>query len=105
MQSTTAEGLVIDGTGDARLMSAGFKFKLDKHFAGNGSYVLTHVEHKAKQRGLYAGDRKAEPFQSAMSMLNFYINRAGKNLPDERREVLEKAKDELRAAFGREKQD
>jgi len=49
--------------------------------------------------------RKAEPFQSAMSMLNFYINRAGKNLPDERRKVLEKAKDELRAAFGRDKQD
>jgi len=40
-----------------------------------------------------------------MSMLNFYINRAGKNLPDERRKVLEKAKDELRAAFGRDKQD
>ena len=49
--------------------------------------------------------RKAEPFQSAMSMLNFYINRAGKNLPASRRQVLEDAKDELRAAFGREKED
>ena len=49
--------------------------------------------------------RKAEPFQSAMSMLNFYINRAGKNLPASRRQVLENAKDELRAAFGREKED
>ena len=68
MQSTTAEGLIIEGTGDARLMSAGFKFKLDKHFAGNGSYVLTHVEHNAKQRGLYAGDRgKAEPFRYSNS--------------------------------------
>ncbi|MGN6538751.1 MAG: DUF3175 domain-containing protein [Mesorhizobium sp.] len=49
--------------------------------------------------------RKAEPFRSAMSMLTFYINRAGKNLPEERKKVLEKVKDELRVAFGREKQD
>ena len=49
--------------------------------------------------------RKAEPFQSAMSMLNFYINRAGKNLPDKQKKVLEDAKDELRVAFGRERQD
>ncbi len=44
--------------------------------------------------------RKAPAFQSAMSMLNFYINRAGKNLPAERKKVLEKAKDELRKFFG-----
>jgi len=43
--------------------------------------------------------RKASPFQSAMSMLNFFINRAGRNLPDSRRQVLEQAKDELRALF------
>ncbi len=47
--------------------------------------------------------KKASPFQSAMSMLNFYINRAGKNLPASRRKVLEKAKEELRALCGREK--
>ncbi|MDR7420155.1 MAG: DUF3175 domain-containing protein [Armatimonadota bacterium] len=45
--------------------------------------------------------RKASPFASAMSMLNFYINRAGKKLPKARREVLEKAKDELRDLYGR----
>lgn len=45
--------------------------------------------------------RKAPPFQSAMSMLNFYINRAGKNLPSERKKVLEQAKIELRKLFGR----
>jgi hypothetical protein len=45
--------------------------------------------------------RKADPFRSAMSMLVFYINRAGKNLSDEDRARLEKAKDELRKAFGR----
>ena len=48
--------------------------------------------------------RKAEPFQSAMSMLNFYINRAGKNLPQKQKKVLEDAKDELRVAFGRERE-
>jgi hypothetical protein len=46
--------------------------------------------------------RKAEPFRSAMSMLNFYINRAGKNLPKQRLRVLERAKGELRKAFRRE---
>lgn len=45
--------------------------------------------------------RKGTPLQSAMSMLNFYINRAGENLPAERRRVLEAAKDELRKEFGR----
>jgi hypothetical protein len=45
--------------------------------------------------------RKAKPFQSAMSMLNFYINRAGRKLPAGRKRVLERAKQELRAAFGR----
>jgi len=46
--------------------------------------------------------RKADPFRSAMSMLVFYINRAGKNLSEADRTRLEKAKDELRKAFGRE---
>ena len=45
--------------------------------------------------------RHSSPFRSAMSMLNFYINRAGKGLPDSQRRVLERAKDELRELFGR----
>jgi len=45
--------------------------------------------------------RKGTLYQSAMSMLNFYINRAGKNLPQNQKRVLERAKDELREAFGR----
>ena len=45
--------------------------------------------------------RKAEPFVSAMSMLNFYINRAGKHLSAQQREVLEKVKDELRELYGK----
>jgi len=46
--------------------------------------------------------RKADPYRSALSMLVFYINRAGKNLPATRRRTLEKAKTELRRQFGRE---
>lgn len=45
--------------------------------------------------------RKAAPFRSAMSMLAFYINRAGRQLDPERRAVLEQAKDELRELYGR----
>jgi len=45
--------------------------------------------------------RKADPFRSAMSMLTFYINRAGRTLPKTDRSRLEAAKDELRALFGR----
>ena len=45
--------------------------------------------------------RKAEPYRSALSMLVFYINRAGKNLPASRRRTLERAKVELRKQFGR----
>jgi Protein of unknown function (DUF3175) len=46
--------------------------------------------------------RKSEPYRSALSMLTFYINRAGKNLPASRRRVLQRAKIELRRQFGRE---
>lgn len=45
--------------------------------------------------------RKADPFRSAMSMLSFYINRAGRKLPAEQRACLEEAKDELRRLFGK----
>ena len=43
---------------------------------------------------------KSSPYRSAMSMLTFYINRAGKNLSPTRRKRLEKAKDELREMYG-----
>ncbi len=46
--------------------------------------------------------RKADPYRSALSMLTFYINRAGKKLPASRRRTLMRAKDELRKQFGRE---
>jgi hypothetical protein len=46
--------------------------------------------------------RKSDPYRSAMSMLSFYINRAGKNLPAGRKHTLEKAKQELKRQFGRD---
>jgi hypothetical protein len=46
--------------------------------------------------------RKADPFRSALSMLTFYINRAGKNLPAARKKILTQAKDELRKQFGKD---
>ena len=45
--------------------------------------------------------RKADPYRSALSMLTFYINRAGRNLPASRRKTLQRAKAELRRQFGR----
>lgn len=48
--------------------------------------------------------RKADPFRSAMSMLTFYINRAGRQLHASQRARLEAAKDELRALFARPRQ-
>jgi hypothetical protein len=45
--------------------------------------------------------RKSDPYRSAMSMLNFYINRAGKTLSKTQRKRLEAAKDELRDIFGK----
>jgi hypothetical protein len=54
-----------------------------------------------KRSAEHSRRRKASPFQSAMSMLNFYINRAGKNLSATQKRVLERAKDELRKQFGR----
>ena len=55
-----------------------------------------------KRSAEHSKRRKADPYRSALSMLTFYVNRAGKNLPASRRKVLERAKDELRAQFGRD---
>lgn len=54
-----------------------------------------------KRSALRSKRRRVDPFRSAMSMLNFYINRAGRRLPLNRRKVLESAKNELRDVFGR----
>ncbi len=59
------------------------------------------IAQSLKQSAESSTRRKGTPLQSAMSMLNFYINRAGHELPASRRRVLEQAKDELRQLFGR----
>jgi hypothetical protein len=55
-----------------------------------------------KRSAEHSHHRKSSPYRSAMSMLTFYINRAGKDLPARQKRVLEDSKDELRKAFGRE---
>jgi Protein of unknown function (DUF3175) len=62
------------------------------------------IAQSLKRSALASRRRKADPFRSAMSMLNFHINRGGKGLSAERRRVLNRAKDELRAVFGRSSQ-
>ena len=68
--------------------------------------VFTEKDPRAIARSLkrsaeHSDRRKTDPYRSAMSMLNYYLNRAGKTLPPSRRKVLEQAKDELRRLFGR----
>ncbi len=60
------------------------------------------IAQSLKKSARHSHRRKGTPFQSAMSMLTFYINREGKNLDADQKEILEKAKDELRVLFGRE---
>lgn len=59
------------------------------------------IAHSLKRSAERSKRRKADPYRSALSMLTFYINRAGTNLPPGRKKILQQAKGELRAAFGR----
>ncbi|RXF75612.1 DUF3175 domain-containing protein [Hansschlegelia zhihuaiae] len=61
---------------------------------------------KSLKRSAEASDRrKSDPYRSAISMLTFHINRAGKGLDAGQKKTLEAAKDELRKLFGREPKD
>lgn len=64
----------------------------------------TDIAASLKRSAVHSHRRKGTPFQSAMSMLTFYINRAGDTLGKERLKTLEAAKDELRKAFGKPEQ-
>jgi hypothetical protein len=55
-----------------------------------------------KSSAEHSSRKKSSPYRSAMSMLTFYINRAGDNLSTRQRNVLERAKGELRELFGKE---
>jgi Protein of unknown function (DUF3175) len=65
--------------------------------SGDASEIARSLKRSAER----SKRRKGTPYQSAMSMLNFYINRAGKNLPAKQLRTLDRAKDELRKVFGR----
>jgi IS5 family transposase len=70
-----------------------------------GVFTLTspkRISASLKRSAEHSARRKTGAYRSALSMLTFYINRAGKTLPKTQRERLEKAKVELRRAFGRE---
>ena len=60
--------------------------------------MRTKVEDDAKK----STRKKSSDYQAAISMLTFYINRAGKNLTASQRKVLESAKDIIRADYGRD---
>jgi hypothetical protein len=59
------------------------------------------IARSLKRSAEHSRRRKSDAYRSAMSMLTFYINRAGKQLSPTRRKKLEKAKDELRDLYGR----
>ena len=59
------------------------------------------IAQSLKRSAAHSKRKKSGPYQSAMSMLNFYINRAGKSLSKKQKEPLEKAKGELRKLFHR----
>jgi len=61
------------------------------------------IANSLKKSALNSTHRKTTPYQSAMAMLNFYINRAGKKLPDKQKKILEKAKQELTDICEKEK--
>ena len=82
----------VSETGDAMDLEKNvFKSKDPKKIA----FSVKRSAEKSKRK-------KAGPFQSAMSMINFYENRAGKNLPTPQKKVLDESKNELRKSFGRE---
>lgn len=60
------------------------------------------IARSLKQSAEASHRRKSDPYRSAMSMLTFYINRAGEQLPSSRRKTLESAKRELRRLYDRE---
>jgi len=83
----------------AAVMARSDALDLKKGIFAQGS--ATAVARSLKRSAEASKRRKAGPFQSAMSMLNFEINRGGKGLSASRRRTLEQAKDELRKLFNR----
>ena len=87
-QKVTEESNALD------LAKGVFTWKNPKRIAASLKYSAEHSRR-----------RKSGAFRSAMSMLTFYVNRGGKDLPKAQKAVLERAKDELRAQFGRTRKE
>lgn len=86
-----------------RVMETSNALDLDK-----GVFTLDDpdaVARSLKRSAERSNRKKTDSFRSAMSMLNFYINRGGRNLPKERLRILESAKDSLRGLFGKSSSD
>jgi len=84
----------------ARVTRESDALDLDKGVFGlnDPKRIAASLKHSAEQ----SHRRKSTPYRSALSMLVFYMNRAGKNLPAARRRTLQRAKTELRKQFGRD---
>jgi hypothetical protein len=88
-----------------RRWSAGVMQRSDALDLEHGVFKLRSAKRIAaslKRSAEASHRRRSTPYQSAMSMLNFHINRAGRDLPATRKRTLERANSELRKAFGRE---
>ena len=77
--------------------SGALNLQEDVFKSGDPAAIARSLKHSAE----IGHRRKASPYRSAMSMLTFYMNRAGKNLSDRRRRTLERAKISLRKVFHR----
>jgi hypothetical protein len=84
----------------AQVMRHSDALDLEPSVFKSGSAV--HIARSLKRSAERSTRRKGTPFQSAMSMLNFFINRGGAGLGSRRKAVLEQAKTELRKAFHRD---
>jgi uncharacterized protein DUF3175 len=91
--------------GKSRRWSAGVTQRSDALDLESGVFTRRSAKGIAaslKRSAEHSRRRKGSPYQSAMSMLTFYINRAGRDLPAARKRLLQRAKSELRKAFNRE---
>jgi len=95
---TKAKGKVKKWSARVTQTSDALDLQKDVFKSGDPDKIASSLKHSAEE----SHRRKGSPFQSAMSMLNFYENRAGKNLSKRQRSPLEKAKNKLRKLFGRE---
>src|SRR5580692_9365437 len=84
-------------SGEVTAHSDALDLEKDVFRTGDAKKIAASLKRSARA----SSRRKADPFRSAMSMLTFYINRAGKNLEPAQRRTLEAAKDELRNQFKR----